>query len=173
MNKNLQNIIGILLEDGGGVSFSRISNLLNISIEEIKSELENNKSKLFEFGLNLIMTPSEVAIAANEEISQKIKEENNQDLKELSKASAETLSIILYFPGATRAQLDFIRGVNTSFILRNLEIRGLIRKIGKGRIIYEPTVELLSHLGINKVEDLPKFQEINNNIKSVFESNEQ
>ncbi|HRH30818.1 MAG TPA: SMC-Scp complex subunit ScpB, partial [Candidatus Paceibacterota bacterium] len=79
----------------------------------------------------------------------------------------------LYFPGVTRAQLDFIRGVNTSFILRNLEIRGLIKKAGKGRVVYEPTVETLAHLGVSRVEELPKFEEVNNNLKNAFiESND-
>ena len=41
MNKNLQNIIGLLLEDGGGVAYSRITSLLNIPIEEIENDLEN------------------------------------------------------------------------------------------------------------------------------------
>lgn len=169
MNKNLQNIIGLLLEDGGGVSFSRISSFLGLDVAEIKSELEQNKENLAGIGIGLIITESEVAISSNEEISQKIKEENERDLKELSKASAETLSIILYFPNVTRSQLDFIRGVNTSFILRNLEIRGLVRKGVKGRASYEPTVELLAHLGVSKVEELENFAEINNNIKNAFE----
>lgn len=173
MNKDLQNIIGVLLEDGGGVSFSRISSLLNIPAEQIKSSLEENRENLLGFGLNLIMTESEASLSSNEEVSALIKEENERDLKELSKASSETLSIILYFPGVSRAQLDFIRGVNTSFILRNLSIRGLIRKTGKTRISFEPTVELLAHLGVSRVEELPKFEEINSNLKNAFvESND-
>lgn len=173
MNKNLQNIIGLLLEDGGGVAYSRITSLLNIPIEEIKSELDQNKEALLGFGINLIMTENQVAISTNEEVSALVKEENEKDLKELSKASAETLSIVLYFPGVTRAQLDFIRGVNTSFILRNLEIRGLVKKAGKGRVVYEPTVEALAHLGVSRVEELPKFEEVNNNLKNAFiESND-
>jgi segregation and condensation protein B len=173
MNKNLQNIIGLLLEDGGGVTYSRMTSLLNITEEEIKSELEQNKENLLGYGINLIMTENEVAISTNEEISALIKEENNKDSKELSKASAETLSIILYFPGVTRSQLDFIRGVNTSFIIRNLEIRGLVRKVGKGRVSYEPTVETLAHLGVSRVEELPKFEEVNKNLTNAFvESND-
>ncbi len=173
MNKNLQNIIGLLLEDGGGVTYSRMTSLLNITEEEIKSELEQNKENLLGYGINLIMTENEVAISTNEEISALIKEGNNKDSKELSKASAETLSIVLYFPGVTRSQLDFIRGVNTSFILRNLEIRGLVRKVGKGRVMYEPTAEVLAHLGVSRVEELPKFEEVNKNLTNAFvESND-
>jgi len=168
MNKDLQNIIGLLLEDGGGVAYSRITSLLNIPIEQIKSELEQNKETLSGFGINLIMTENQVAISTNDEVSALVKEENERDLKELSKASSETLSVILYFPGVSRSQLDFIRGVNTSFILRNLEIRGLVKKVGKGRVTYEPTIELLAHLGVSKIEYLPKFEEVNNNLKNAF-----
>ena len=53
---------------------------------------------------------------------------NSEFDSELSKASLETLSIIIYKNTASRAEIDYIRGVNSSFILRNLLVRGLIER---------------------------------------------
>jgi segregation and condensation protein B len=82
--------------------------------------------------------------------------------KELSKATLETLSIIIYKQGSTRAEIDYIRGVNSSFILRNLLIRGLIQKeshpTDSRKYFYKPTFELLGFLGIQKLEELPDYQ---------------
>ena len=87
----------------------------------------------------------------------------------MSKASLETLSIVLYKNGVTRALIDYIRGVNSSFTLRALLIRGLIEKIpdpkDNRRYIYKPTFDLLSFMGINKIEELPDYDTIIENIK--------
>ena len=83
--------------------------------------------------------------------------------KELSKASLETLSIILYTDKPTRGDIDYIRGVNSSFILRNLLVRGIIEKDihpeDSRKFIYKPTLDLLRFLGITNVSDLENFSE--------------
>ena len=90
------------------------------------------------------------------------KEELNKDL---SKASLETLSIILYKNGAHRGEIDYIRGVNSSFTLRALSIRGLVEKTpdpkDSRRYIYKPSFELLSFMGVKSVEELPALAEFN------------
>jgi len=102
------------------------------------------------------------------------KEELNRDL---SKASLETLSIILYKNGASRADIDYVRGVNSSFTLRALSVRGLVDKIpdpkDNRRFLYRPTFDLFSYLGIKSVEELPEYQEVKNSIEtSVKERDE-
>ena len=49
-------------------------------------------------------------------------------MKDLGKAGLETISIILYKGPISRAEIDYIRGVQSNFILRNLLVRGLIEK---------------------------------------------
>ena len=94
------------------------------------------------------------------------KEELN---KELSKASLETLSIILYKNGVSRAEIDYIRGVNSSFTLRALSVRGLIEKTidtkDNRRYIYKPSFDTLSFMGIKSAEELPDYREVNNSIQ--------
>jgi len=87
----------------------------------------------------------------------------------LGKAGLETLSIILYKAPITRVEIDYLRGVNSNFILRNLLIRGFIEKVvnpGDQRsYLYKPSLDLLSFLGVSKVEDLPEYVSIQEEIK--------
>ena len=75
-----------------------------------------------------------------------------------------TLTIILYHAPISRPEVDYIRGVNSSFIIRHLLIRGLIKrslKAGDNRAyVYEPTIELLAQLGLNERASLPRYDEI-------------
>ena len=93
---------------------------------------------------------------------------------ELSKASLETLSIILYKNTASRAEIDYIRGVNSSFILRNLLVRGLIeREVKRGEdrsYVYKPSLSLLEHLGVKSLEELPDFVSISAKLKEFLSS---
>lgn len=83
--------------------------------------------------------------------------------RDIGKAGAETLAIILYRGPMTRADIDRVRGVNSSFILRNLMVRGLVEKDANTKqILYKATPELLAHLGITQITDLPDFEQIMN-----------
>jgi segregation and condensation protein B len=77
----------------------------------------------------------------------------------------ETLAIISYKGPMTRPEIDNIRGVNSSFIIRNLLIRGLIERdldVKKSNAyVYKISFELLRKLGLEKIEQLPGFQEYN------------
>ena len=58
-------------------------------------------------------------------------------------------------------EIDYVRGVNSSFILRNLLLRGLIerREEKKGALYqYEASFDFLKHLGLRKVKDLPEYE---------------
>jgi len=83
------------------------------------------------------------------------------------------LAIVLYRGPSTRAQIDYIRGVNTSWTIRNLLTRGLLERTGNpedGReYLYRPTVELLAHLGVRDYAELPNREEITAELKA-FES---
>ncbi len=91
--------------------------------------------------------------------------------KGLSKASVETLSIIMYGSEVTRGKIDYIRGVNSGFILRSLLVRGLIeRKVyprDRKRFMYVPTVALLASLGANTVEGLPDYERIHGELEKA------
>jgi hypothetical protein len=68
--------------------------------------------------------------------------------------------------------ISAIFGVNSSFTLRALAIRGLVEKVVSNednrKFIYKPTFDLLSFMGVSKVEDLPNYNEVNSNIKNTI-----
>jgi len=93
------------------------------------------------------------------------------EAKELSKQALETLSIIAYKAKVTKAEIDFIRGVNSVFILRNLLVRGLITKknniLDKRSPLYIVTHDLLAHLGIEGIEQLPGHLKISQRLNEL------
>ena len=81
--------------------------------------------------------------------------------EELTPAAIETLSIIAYLGPVTRATIDFIRGVNSSFILRSLLMRGLITRAPhkqKSNVFeYSVSFDFLRHMGVESPEMLPEY----------------
>ena len=123
----------------------------------------------------MVEKDNEITLGTSPEISELIENLQKEELnKELSKASLETLSIILYKNGTTRAEIDYIRGVNSSFILRALSIRGLVEKMvdskDSRRFIYKPSFDLLSFMGVKSIEELPEFNEINSSVEEAAEN---
>ncbi len=97
------------------------------------------------------------------------KEERSKDI---GKAGLETLAIILYRGPVTRAEVDYIRGVNSTFILRHLTVRGLVERIPNPEdsrsFLYRPTFELLSFLGITSIEELPEYASIMSQLDEFY-----
>ncbi len=77
----------------------------------------------------------------------------------------------MYRGPVARAEIDYVRGVNCSFILRNLQIRGLVEKIKNPKnsraYVYQVTPDLLKHLGITSVSELPKYNEMKDELNKL------
>lgn len=174
---NLENKIeAILFFKGEPVSSKKLEEILSaqaglkISKEEISEAVANLKNNLANRGIVLIENNNELSLGTAPEFSDLIEHLQKEELnRDLSKASLETLSIILYKNGASRSEIDYIRGVNSSFTLRALAIRGLVEKItdpkDSRRFIYKPSLELISYMGVKSVEELPDYSEINNSVE--------
>ena len=166
-----QKIEAILFFKGEPISRKKLSEFLKVGQIEVNESLEKLKENLKSRGIVLQEKENEIALGTAPELSDLIEKLQKEELnKELSKASLETLSIILYKTGVSRSLIDYIRGVNSSFTLRALSIRGLIEKSidtkDSRRYIYKPTFELLSFMGVKSVEELPDYDLVNNSIES-------
>jgi segregation and condensation protein B len=76
----------------------------------------------------------------------------------------ETLTIIAYRGPVTRAELEQIRGVNCSIILRNLAMRGLITTASDKQtmqVTYSITFDFLKFLGLQQQSELPDYEKLN------------
>jgi segregation and condensation protein B len=69
------------------------------------------------------------------------KQENKETLKPLSESALQTLAVIIYKNGATKAEIDFVRGVDSGRSLKTLNLRGLIvHEDRKSKKVYLPTL---------------------------------
>lgn len=162
-------IEAILFWKGEPISRKKLGEILKVGQTEINEALEKLKESLQNRGVVLIEKDNEVMLGAASELSTLFEDLQKEELnKELSKASLETLSIVLYKNGASRAEIDYIRGVNSSFTLRALSIRGLVEKEldskDSRRYIYKPSFELLSFMGVKSIQELPDYAEVSNQI---------
>jgi segregation and condensation protein B len=165
-------IEALLFWKGEPQSVKKIANSLGKKEEEIKSALEILKNKLTERGVQLIFKDNEVTLGTASSLSHIIERLTKEELvRDLGKAGLETISIVVYRGPISRAEIDYIRGVQSNFILRNLQIRGLVEKIpdqnDQRRLLYRPTFDLLAHLGVNKIEDLPEFEKVKNEFLAI------
>lgn len=156
------------------LSVKKLAQILKTDETEVKSALQILKGKLEGRGVTLIEKDDEVMLGTAAEASGIIDELSREELsRDLGKAGLETLSIVLYRGPITRSGIDYIRGVNSTFILRNLLIRGLVEKVpnpsDQRSFLYRATFDLLSHLGISRVEDLPEYGSTNESIEKFVE----
>jgi segregation and condensation protein B len=111
----------------------------------------------------LVRKGSEVAIGTRGEAGALIQTLAKEELsKDLGKAGLETIAIVLYQGPVTRARIDYIRGVNSSFMLRHLLVRGLVERTpnpeDQRSYLYQPSFALLQQLGLKRLEDLPNYE---------------
>src|SRR3990167_3060588 len=148
----------------------KLSKLAEREEGEVREALKNLANSLGGRGICLIETDTEVSLATSKEARDFIlKMAKDEMSREIGKAGLETLSIILYNGPVTRREVDYIRGVNSTFILRNLCVRGLIEREldpkDQRLFRYKGSLSLLAHLGLKKVEELPEFEMLKNKIE--------
>jgi len=166
-------IEGLLFYKGEDISINKLAELLNVSTAEIEESLNKLENTLINRGLVLVRKEDRVVLGITSELGPLIEGIRKDEItKELTKSSLETLSIILYKNGVSRSEIDYIRGVNSSFILRNLLVRGLIEKIidpkDSRRVLYRPTFDTLTYMGITSIDQLPNYSDVKNQLQEVI-----
>lgn len=169
-------IESLLFAAGEPLSLKRLSKItgeeekiVKEAIEELSEELKSQNR-----GIRLLNKKStnEKSTNGNEEwlmvtapettpFVQRLKKEVIEG--DLSIVSQETLAIVAYRGPITRAQINEIRGVDSSYILHQLLLRGLIERSVHAEkynaYVYNISFSFLQHLGINNVEELPQYEE--------------
>lgn len=166
-NKKLVYLESILLISDRALKIKDLAKKLNLEKKEIKKLIGELKKKFNteSSGIHLLTTNDKIQFTTNP-LSEKIikdfvKEELNSNLTD---ASLETLTIIAYRGPITRSELEQIRGVNCSVIIRNLLIKGLIEnKTNREKMtkVYSITLDFLKYLGINAIHELPNYERLN------------
>lgn len=177
-NKLEKQLEAVLFWYGEPVKIKRLSQIFGKSEEEISSVLKDLEISLDQRGIVLISKDDEVALGTSKDASEHIEKLTKEELvKDLGRAGLETLSIIIYQGPISRAEIDYIRGVQSNFILRNLMIRGLVEKIPNPKdqrsFLYRPTFDLLNFLGVSKIEEMPEFEKAKAEIESYKNSSKE
>lgn len=155
----------LLFASGESIEKKELAKLLDMSLAELKPVLKALTASLKESGVTVVETDTDVELRTTPEASVIVKKLREAELaRDLGKASLETLAVIAYQTGATRGEVDWVRGVNSSTSLRTLLLRGLIEgredPTDKRRIRYSLTTEALAHLGVASADDLPRAEEL-------------
>lgn len=175
MPAQLARIEALLFVHGEPIGLADIVSTLGIEKGEAEELLAALAAELAreERGLMLLSHGNRYQLVTKPAVADVLTQFVKRELdKDLSPASLETLAIIAYLGPISKARIEYFRGVNSSVILRNLGIRGLVSRIPdparQSAWLYEASFELLKHLGIAKREELPAFA----NFRDRFEARE-
>ena len=143
----------------------------DVTVSEIKSAI-SELSREYEAqsrGFALKEIAGGFQILTHERFSSHLKRfYQSREKKKLSPAGLETLSVVAYKQPVTKADIEFIRGVNVDGPLKTLLEKDLVRIAGRrdvpGRpILYGTTPEFLARFGLNSIKELPPLSEFTEN----------
>jgi len=165
MNNLQSKLESILFVASKPLSSKKIGKVLKVD----KKEIETALNKLRE---NYNHPTSGIIILQNNDEWQMVSSPDNREIAEnflkaevsgeLTRPQLETLTVISYCGPITKPELEQIRGVICSIILRNLMVRGLVKESGDKGLLskYEVSMDYLRHLGLSSVEELPNYVEL-------------
>lgn len=161
---NITQIIeSILFVASKPLSIKKITDATGESIAAVEDALTvlTERYNTSESGIHILRSDDTLRMGTNPTCAQHIEQFVKDEVAgELTRAQLETLSVIAYTAPITRPEIEEIRGVNCSVILRNLMIRGLITEGASEKKVlpvYTLSMEAMRHLGIDTTEDLPEY----------------
>ena len=161
-------IEAILYAAGHPVEYAKLSEVLGLSAKDIKTMVEamrgeynSEKSKR---GVLLLMYPDSCQFATKEEFLPYIREALGiKRGGNLSASTMEALAVVAYNQPVTRAFVDAVRGVDSSYAMTSLIDKGLIESLSRldapGRpMLYTTTEKFLRVFGLSSLDDLPETE---------------
>lgn len=173
-------IESILFARGEEISVNQLAKILELKDEEISEGLnelvvEYKKGKK---GFIIIQNGESFQLVTNPENAQWVEKTLKKNLQEnMSRTALEVLSIVAYRGPVSRAEIEAIRGVNSSFTLRNLLMRGLIvRSVNESDqrgYLYNISMDFMKKMGLGKIEELPEFENLSRDkrVESIINLN--
>ncbi len=168
INEITSAIEAILFASGDSVPVSRIAQVLGVGEDEVKktaAELAAEYEKSIR-GIRLLQLENSLQLCSAPEFSQLITMAlETRKPPRLSPSALEVLAIVAYYQPVTRAYIDQVRGVDSSYTVGVLTERGLIEPCGKLDVPGRPTIYktgevFLRTMGISSVDELPALPDI-------------
>lgn len=167
MNSLSSKIESLLFITNQPLSFKRLAELIGEQKDDVVEAVEslivdyNAKNR----GVQIQKVGDKIQMVTAGENAKLVKDFIKEETTgELTRAALETLTIVAYRGPITRAELEQIRGVNCSVILRHLLIRGLVESVEnkkKMMVTYNVTFDFLRFLGLNQQSELPDYEKLN------------
>lgn len=155
---------------GQSVSIRKLAQVLALDEDAVMQGLKSLQTELAvqERGLALMIDGKNAELVTNPEAAEAVRALLDIESQgELSKASMEALAILAYRGPMTRPELEQIRGIQSSTILRILSMRGLIEakeEMRLGQPIYAVTPEFFKYIGFTSAEQLPDYEQLRNHV---------
>ena len=163
-------IEAILYAAGYPVKYEKLSEVLGLPVKDVKTMVEHmaeqfNSEKSIR-GISLLVFDETCQFCTKEQYAPYIREALGiKRGGNLSASSLEVLAVVAYNQPVTRAYVDTVRGVDSSYAMNSLIDKGLIEATGRleapGRpMIYSTTEKFLRVFGINSLSDLPETESL-------------
>lgn len=161
----------ILFASAKPVAVSALKKMLGVSDEVLGEAVADvrNRFNTETSGIHVVEHEGKVQFVTNPSqadlVGALLKEETDG---ELTRPSVETLTIIAYRGPITKPEIEQIRGVNCTLIIRNLLVRGLIDEaddVERLQPVYTVSADFVRHLGLHSIADLPEYAELHENAK--------
>jgi len=149
------------------LSTSKITKLVSSDKDKVQQALRDLKEDLKENqrGVRLMKIQNSWQLSTDPDNSSIVRGYlKDEQTGELTQPALETLTIIAYRGPIAKSELDVIRGVNCSLILRNLMIKGLVESYkdkSKMETFYKVSFDFLKFLGISETSQLPDYEKLN------------
>ncbi|MEK7188120.1 MAG: SMC-Scp complex subunit ScpB [Patescibacteria group bacterium] len=175
MNKNhqLAECEALLFLHGEPLTLKKMGEVLKLDKTECEALLDVLEKELErgERGLRLVRHEDKVQLVTKPQFHALLESFMKKELSEdLTPASLEVLSVILYLGPISRSRIEYLRGVNSLFTLRSLLIRGLVERSPDpertNSFLYKVSFETLKHLGLQKQDQLPQYEKF----RTILES---
>lgn len=171
-------IESLLFVYGEPLTLKKLREITGRNEEEIQKAVDTLRNAYQNRGLFLLEHEGSYQLGSHPEAATYVEKLVKSDLgEELSRAALETIAIVAYKGPLTRADIEYVRGVNSSFTLRNLLMRGLVERIENPKdarsYLYRVSFDFLKYLGLTRIEELPQFEEFKKEKIEVFEENAQ
>lgn len=172
--KLIAKIEAVLFMRGEATDIETIARIVDTAPEEVEEALralsEETQRELR--GITVVRAGQKVQAATKPEFASMVERMVKEELRaDLGPASVETLALISYLGPISHAEIEYYRGVNSSFILRSLLMRGLIERASSSEKHvghrYQASVEFLKHLGISQIDELPDYGKLKEELEKI------
>ena len=161
MNTLAATIEAILFSSNRPLRLRELQHVLDSDRAAIEHALDELRESLTHRGLMLQRHQDQVQLVTRPELAGYVRRALRPEVTgRLSTAAYETLAIVAYQQPVTRSKIEEIRGVNSDGVISNLELRDLVKEVGRGTGQGQPrlfgtTMRFLQMLGLESLDDLP------------------